>query len=276
MKRFVGKSGVRTTRFLKFCSHRSRKGAAQVELAVFLPLYAAVLMLLPTLSNFVRTHQSVVITARHQAWMKQSRFGDETETLAGNESNIALPGRILLGEQEPSAGLISGRDESQATVYLKALDVAVDARSEHFAFTDPWDFRMLEFKDAGSHPRLTMGERVLFAGDVDRDAFASLANTAGASSAGASLQLSEIARQRKQAVEKSEQAITALTKAIDNTEDQILQLEEDLSNAKSQIPVNSDEVDSLDAALRTARQKLNELKANLKELEIAKSILGTY
>ncbi len=276
MKRLVCKEGGRMGGTSRSSPQQARKGSAQVELALFLPLYASVLMLLPTLSNFARTHQSVVINARHQAWVKQSSIGDKTETLAGNKSNLALPGRILLGQQEPSAGVISGRDEKQATVYLKALDVAVDAQSEHFAFTDPWDYRVLRFEDAASHPRLTMGERVLFAGDIDREAFAALATTAGAASPRSTAQLAEIARQRNQAIEKAKRAVAELTKSIDIAKDKVAQIEKDLSTARNQFPVDFAEVDSLTAALKSARQKLEELKANMQKLQAAKELLGLY
>lgn len=276
MKRVVFRKDIETAGLVPLSARRGRKGSAQVELALFLPLYASVLMLLPTLSNFARTHQSVVINARHQAWMKQSAFGETTEKLAGNNANLELPGRILLGQQDPSAGVISGRDKNQATVYLKALDVAVDAQSEHFAFTDPWDFRVLKFEDAASHPRLTMGERVLFAGDVNRGAFAALATTAGASSQGATAQLAEIARERQQAIEKAERAVAELTKSIDSAEDKIAQIEKDLATARNQIPVDFAEVDSLTAALRIARQKLEVLKAHKQKLQAARELLGLF
>lgn len=276
MKRVVFRKDTETVGIVPFSARRGRKGSAQVELALFLPLYASVLMLLPTLSNFARTHQSVVINARHQAWLKQSDSGEATETLASNGTNLELPGRILLGQQDPSAGVISGRDNNQATVYLKTLDVAMDAQSEHFAFTDPWDFRVLKFENAESHPRLTMGERVLFAGDVNREAFAALATTAGASSQGATAQLAAIARERQQAIEKAERAVAELSKSIKNAEDKVAQIEKDLSTARNQIPVDFAEVDSLNSALRSARQKLEELKAHMQKLQAARELLGLF
>ena len=246
---------------------RRRRGSVQIELALFLPLYASILMVLPTLSSFARTHQNVVVNARHDAWLKQSEYGEATERLENSPSNLEVLGQVLLEQQDPSSGVVSGQNEGKGSIYLKALDVAVDTQSEHFVLTDPWDYRVLEFEDQQNHPRLMMGERLTFVGNINRGAFAELTLKAGAAAQDASQKLAKIGNQRGKAEQEATKAEKAVNRLIDQAEADIEEIQNNLVSAENRIPVDVNLVNSLNRQLRSTQQELKELRENLQELE---------
>lgn len=245
----------------------NRAGTVQMELAMFLPLYATLLMVLFTICSFARTRHNVVITARHQAWMKQAQFGDETEPLNGAGIEGEQINLILHGSQNPASGLISGNQEQNAKSYLKTLKVLTQSKSDHYVFTDPWDHRVLGFEDKNKHPRLTMDDRISVFGSLDLNSFSALASASAASPETASQRLQALQKSREQATAAANKALAKMRKEVQEQEQEISQLQQQLDDARSQTPPDVSAIDSLNEQLRTSNHELQKLKNRLHQLE---------
>ncbi len=76
--------------------HRQRRhqrsGQAQIELALFLPLLAMMLMMIFTVANAIITRMNVSVVARDQAWRQryEGTRASRTETRAANRSSASL------------------------------------------------------------------------------------------------------------------------------------------------------------------------------------------
>jgi Flp pilus assembly protein TadG len=69
-----------------------RSGQAQIELALFLPLLAMMLMMIFTVANAIITRMNVSVVARDQAWRQryEGTRASRTDTRAANRSSASL------------------------------------------------------------------------------------------------------------------------------------------------------------------------------------------
>ncbi len=250
----------------KTSGHGSRRGTVQMELALFLPLYAAMLLILATIFSFAQTRSKVSIETRHAAWMKRHEIADETEELAEISGEAHEAGRILNGEISPTLGVVSSTTSKNATIYLKTFHTATEIQMEHVLFTDPWDHRVIKFEDKNEHPRLMLDQRVLAFGRPDLGAFGQLASFSAGFGGEASDLNGSIRAQRRAAKEEIRAAVDDVQRLMAQTQNRIEDLEQDLEDATNAIPVNPDKIDQLNDELREAKEKLNELRSQLKEL----------
>ena len=147
----------------------SRKGSVQFELAMFLPLYAILLMTLLTLCSFARTSQSTVIAARHNAWLQQDLTGTATQPLPTPAASQV--GRILHDSQPADGGLLRGAAQRSAMSLVSFLQPGAGSHYEHYVLTDPWDYRVLTFPDRSRHPALQLDRRQSVFGRLDTGSF---------------------------------------------------------------------------------------------------------
>lgn len=255
--------------------HETRRGTVQMELALFLPLYAAMLLILATIFSFAQTRSKVSIETRHAAWMKRHQTADETDELAEISGEAQEAGRILNGEVSPSRGLVSAATSKNATIYLKTFHAATEIQMEHVLFTDPWDHRVIKFEDKNEHPRLMLDQRVLAFGRPDPGAFGKLASLSAGFGGEASDLNGSITAQRRAANKEIRAAVDDVQRNVTKTRNTIKDLEQDLEDARNAIPVDPDRIDQLNDDLRESENKLNELRNQLKELNKTVEFLTT-
>ncbi|MBL8817755.1 MAG: hypothetical protein JNL58_17145 [Planctomyces sp.] len=257
---------LQTFQQTKTKEHGFRRGTVQMELALFLPLYAAMLLILATIFSFAQTRSTVSIETRHAAWMKRHQIADETKELSEISGEAQEAGRILNGEVSPTLGLVSSTMSKNATIYLKTFHAATKIQMEHVLFTDPWDHRVIKFEDREEHPRLMLDQRVLAFGQPDLGAFGKLASLSADFGGEASDLNGSLRAQRRAANKEIRAAVIKVQRNVTMTENRIKDLKQELENARNAIPANPDQIDLLNDELRESNEKLNELRGQLKEL----------
>ncbi len=250
-----------------------RRGTAQIELALFLPTYAAMIMIMFTVFSFTRTRGQTAVDARHEAWMKRDKTGSQTEVLSVSAADTEQLGRILNNEQDPSLGLVTASSQKNARIYLKTLDLLTDIRLDHAVLTDPWDYRTIPFEEQQQHPRLQADKRISVFGTVNRGAFASLASVTAGFSAEASVIQQNVRQSRARASRRVSRAKETVAQKISETEMSLDRLNDDLRNELRLVPPNEQEIAELRSRIDKATQVISTLKQQLSKLDEAEKHL---
>jgi len=251
--------------------HQPRRGTAQIELALFLPVYATFVMILFTISSFARTRSEVAIAARYDAWQKRDLIGDQTQPLADESGLSANVGRVLNGEQDPTLGLVDADQKKDATLWLKSLNLLTNLQNRHFVLTDVWDYRTLPFAEQGSHARLTLDKRTAAFGRVDRGAFSSLAAFSGGSSA---IGMNDIGAANQNTISSIRSDRTRLTQAINELSNRIARLRRRLDALRRADPVDTSAVLQTQRAIRSTEQERRTYQQQLQVLNIAQGFVS--
>jgi uncharacterized protein YukE len=252
-----------------------RRGTTQMELALFMPLYAAMIMLLFTVFSFARTRSFVAIESRHQAWLERVRTGRETERLDFSEAGKARSvGRILNGSHDPAMGLVMAEVEEQAGIYLKSLNLDSALHQEHFVLTDPWDYQSLPFAGSGQHPGLQLDRRALVFGSLDPAAFSGLTGRLAESNSNARELAGKLSRVQQEANQKFNQVAQQLNQQIDQLRQQIRDLKKRLADLQKETPPDLIAIRDVYQQIQSASGKLTEQLRELSELNRARPNLS--
>ena len=265
---------INTNRTRQF--HKSnRKGTAPIELTLFLPIYAAILMVLFTIFSFARTRGEVAVETRHEAWMNRSRPGKETASLDVSQGDAEKVGRILNHKQDPTLGLVSATRQKNATVYLKTLKLFTDIQFNHAVMTDTWDYKTMSFEEQNRHSRLTLAERTLVFGSIDRGAFGGLASaTSGFAGKAGSLQQS-LDQRRNQAMTRVNQAKAIVSRAISATESRLKSLNTELEEKLDIVPQDEQAISELKSRIAAASKEVASLKKQMSDLDASATHLAS-
>jgi len=253
--------------------HQTRRGTVPVELALFLPTYAAMIMVLFTIFSFARTRGEVAVETRHEAWMKRKTPGKETLALPVSSGEAEQVGRILNHEQDPTLGLVSARHQKNATVYLKTLNLLTDIQLEHAVLTDTWDYRTIPFEEEQHHHRLQLGKRILAFGSIDRGAFGGLASATGGFSGQASGLQKSLNHDRDQATSRVNQAKESVSREISATQKMIHSLESEVKKLQKMFPLDEDLIQELQKKISDQTRKRVKLNQQLSHLNSASGYL---
>ena len=263
-----------TTHHSEAVKHQTRRGTVTMELALFLPTYAAMIMVLFTIFSFARTRGEVAVETRHEAWMKRETPGKVTLALPVSAGEAEQVGRILNHEQDPTQGLVSARHRKNATVYLKSLNLLTDIQLDHAVMTDTWDYKTIPFEDEKHHHRLQLGKRIPAFGSIDRGAFGGLASaTAGFSEQASGLQQS-LNHDRDQAMRRVNQARESVSREITATQKRIHSLDSEVQKLKNVFPPDELLIAKLQNRIRAEKRKLAILHQQLSHLNSAVKSLG--
>jgi len=230
----------------------------QFELAMFLPLYAILLLTLLTLCSFLRTSQSTVIQARHKAWLQQDLTGTATQPLPVDTASQL--GRILHDSQPAHAGLLQGTAQRSPLSLLRFLEPASESRYAHYVLTDPWDYRVLEFPDKARHPPLQLDRRQLVFGRLDTGAFRQLISGLSLGAGTATQQLQQATQQQQQARRRMQQGSQAVLQQLQNEQRRLSSLQQQLNTAQAAVPPDSALIGDLRRRLNTAQAKAEQLR----------------
>ncbi len=245
-----------------------RRGTVQLELAMFLPLYAALLLALLTLCSFSRTRQRVVVEARHAAWEQRGLTGAQTQQLETNAGAVQI-GRILQNSQSPAAGLVSGQSTGNGRLFLKTLQAATGTHSRHFVLTDPWDSRVLTFPGQRQHPALSLDARQGIFGGLDPGAFRDLAASVRGFVNSATSKLAKIHKERAAAQTAMEKERRKLNESLREWERRTGELERRLAAAQRRQPPNPVEIEDLKRNIQAAKNEADRLRGQLAQVNQA-------
>jgi hypothetical protein len=265
-----------------------RRGTAQVELTLFLPTYAAAIMILLTIFSYARTRGDVAVETRHAAWLKRDLFGDATQSLNAATGTADYVGQILNGERDATRGLVQASKSDHASIFLKSLDLVTRIQLDHAVLTDPWDHRVLTFEPKADHPRLTLGSRTVVFGGFDRGAMQQLAAAAGTGALQAAQLNNDLSNQREQARRRIDRARATVTRMIDRLEqeieareDELSQLKRELARAQLQQPRDEeavaallDQIDECQDAIRSMTGEIDKLNQQLQTLNDARTFVS--
>jgi hypothetical protein len=261
--------------------HRSfknsnRQGTASLELTLFMPTYAAMLMVLFTIFSFARTRGEVAIETRHEAWMNRAQSGNQTESLEVSTADTEEVGRILNHEQAPTLGLVTATRQKNAKIYLKTLNLFTDIQLDHAVMTDCWDYKTVPFEDQENHPRLNLAERTLVFGSVDRGAFGILPSAAsGFGGQAGSLQQS-LVQGRNQAMSRINQAKVKVTRAISATKKKLKNLNAELEQHMNITPPDQVVIADLKKKVADASKEIAKLNHELSNLNDSVAHLASF
>jgi len=259
---------LRISRPLRF-KNSNRHGTASLELTLFMPTYAAILMVLFTIFSFARTRGEVAVETRHEAWMNRAQSGKQTEPLEVSGVSAEVVGRILNHEQDPTLGLVTATRQKNATIYLNTLNLFADIQLEHAVMTDTWDYETIPFEEQNNHPRLSLAERTLAFGSIDRGVFGGLASaTSGFDRRAGSLQQS-LDQSRNQAMSRINQAKAKVTRAISTMERQLKNLNAELEQQMNIIPPDEAAIADLKKKVNAVLKELAKLNEQLSNLDAA-------
>ena len=243
----------------------SRKGSVQFELAMFLPLYAILLMTLLTLCSFARTSQSTVIAARHNAWLQQDLTGTATQPLPTPAASQL--GRILHDSQPADGGLLRGAAQRSAMSLVRFLQPGAGSHYEHYVLTDPWDYRVLTFPDRSRHPALQLDRRQSVFGRLDTGAFQQLIPGLSQAAAIANQHLKQTEQQHKSADRRLQQGSRTVTQMLQNEQRNLTSLQQQLHRANTAVPPNPVLIANLQQSIKTAQARVEQLKRQLQLVE---------
>jgi hypothetical protein len=243
-----------------------RRGIVSVELAMFLPLYAALLTVLMTLSSVLVTRQQTTVKARHLAWVQQPRTGPQTAILDATSSAASGIGRILQGSQNPAAGLISADHEQQANIFTSTLNQLTTAHRTHYTLTDPWDHRVLRFEDRQQHPGLTLAQRSGTFGGLDKDTFSRFASILMAGAADAAKQEALIRQRQKVAENTVRQSVSEISNMIDAEQRRIRGLQDNLKTAQAKIPPDPIQIADLRRRIGESQKSVDSMRKQMAKL----------
>lgn len=235
-----------------------RRGTAQIELTLFLPLYAAFLMVLFTQFSFARTKSQVAIKSRHQAWTDRAATIDQKQTLDVESGTASRVGKILNGDADPTAGLVTATTDKDATVYLKTMKLFTNLEKDHAVFSDPWDHLTMPFERQGDHSRLTLDRRAAAIAAFDLDTFATLISWKSGLSAIAS-QNSQLQQLQNAAMGRIQEAVGINDQKISDTKEQLSDLRQELSDLREAVPPDFSKI-------RDASNKIGEVTNRLRKL----------
>ena len=234
-----------------------------------MPTYAAILMVLFTIFSFARTRGEVAVETRHEAWMNRAQSGKQTEPLEVSGVSAEVVGRILNHEQDPTLGLVTATRQKNATIYLNTLNLFADIQLEHAVMTDTWDYETIPFEEQNNHPRLSLAERTLAFGSIDRGVFGGLASaTSGFDRRAGSLQQS-LDQSRNQAMSRINQAKAKVTRAISTMERQLKNLNAELEQQMNIIPPDEAAIADLKKKVNAVLKELAKLNEQLSNLDAA-------
>lgn len=217
-----------------------RRGTASLELMMFMPTYAAMIMLLFTVFSFARTRGEVAVEVRHEAWKNRERPNDATlKSLDVLQKEALTVGRILNGEQEPGLGLVSESGEKDATLYLKTLKLLTDIHLDHAVMTDTWDYTVIPFEDERRHRQLNLDERILVFGNVDPRAFGRLAFASSTAVAQATSLQESLSRISNESLSDLKTTKSQLSLAIKEANTKITQHRSELATRQAMITADS-------------------------------------
>lgn len=243
-----------------------RRGIAQLELAIFLPLYAAMIAMLCTVFSFARTRNDVTLAARQEAWQQRYAARRNLQPIKTATKESATVGIILNKDRSPRSGRITGMQTRQATLWLKTLNLLTDMRQHHSVLADTWDHRTLKFESRASHGGLTMDRRSNAFGTGIAGAFRGLLNGNATNATLINSINTEIAS-----------SLDAVTTKITQLQQQTTQLYAKLSSLNTELrllrkrkPVNKKAVAQIEKQIKQAK---NELVENRRRLQKLKNIL---
>lgn len=136
-----------------------RVGLAPVEVALALPLLAAMWMILHTACDVGVARSESTIAARFDAWQKVGAPASHQPLTVGGQSvsQILVPGST----HAANGGLRIGHATRTATSHLPRLLDNTVATGQHSVFDGCWDYRTLPFeKSAREHPSLRVTRRI--------------------------------------------------------------------------------------------------------------------
>lgn len=247
-------------------NNSNRQGTASLELTLFMPTYAAMLMVLLTIFSFARTRGEVAVQSRHEAWMNRAQSGKQTEPLEVSSGSAEVVGRILNHEQDPTLGLVTATQQKNATIYLKTLNLFTDIQLDHAVMTDTWDYETIPFEEQNNHPRLSLAERTLVFGSIDRGVFGGLASaTSGFVGEAGSLQQS-LSQGRNQAMSRINQAKSKVSREISATERKLKNLNAELNQKMNIVPPDEVVISQLKSKISAASKELAKLNKELSNL----------
>jgi len=235
----------------------SRSGSVQFELAMFLPLYAILLLTLLTLCSFMRTSQSTVIQARQNAWLQQQLTGAATQTLPVDASGQL--GRILHDSQPADGGLLLGNAQRSPMSLVRFFQPASESRYSHYVLTDPWDYRVLEFEDKRRHTPLQLDRRQAAFGQLDSGGFRQLIPGLLQNAGSAAQQLQRARQFQQQAQRRLKQGSQILQQQLQNEQRRLNSLQQQLTEASGAVPANS-------ALIADLRNRVQVAQANMERL----------
>ena len=241
-----------------------RRGLASLELAIFLPLYAAALMILFTIFSFARTRNEVTMQARFAAWDRVDDLGPETETLSDTGDTQRL-GLILDNSQDPELGLVSSQVEADADNWHKPLQLLTRMEHSHAFLTDPWDYRTIPFETKQEHDRLKLDQRVRVFGRFSIRTFMSLSAFQG----GGGVSMRELNDARRQAQQRIQQLQNDVRRKLAAISQQIQRIKANIARLENQDPVDETAVAQARDELRDAEREYGQYEANLQQLNRA-------
>lgn len=236
----------------------SRCGSVQFELAMFLPLYAILLMSLLTLCSFTRTSQSTVIQARQNALLQQELTGTSTQPLAIRDATKL--GQILRHSQPADGGLLVGNAQRSALSFLRFLEPGAESRYTHYVLTDPWDSRVLAFPDKSQHPPLQLDRRQAAFGEVNVMAFHQLIPGLSQATGAATQHLQAAVKHRQPAQRKLQQGTQAIRIQLQAEQLKLNSLQQQLTSARAAVPPQPNLINDLQRRITSTQTSIIQLK----------------
>lgn len=244
--------------------HDQRGGSAQLEVLIFLPLFATLLMTLMTVGTYGRAKLQSIERAREDAWRATTRRERVVLKLSGNaQSHFAEISTVLNREQPAGHGLVHGEGKSIVKTRVPGFRQAVVMHS-CFLLQDSWDYRTLRFQNKDAHGQVTLDRRAT--GFLTLPALNSLGAIFG--NGGDDLNIITVRNARATMDDEFRKLKEDLEDDLESEDEKIEDLEKRLEDAKNRRPVDRKLVKELKEVLSKAVKSRDRLEADLKKLKL--------
>lgn len=159
-------------------SKRTRRGNASLELAIFLPLLALMIMGIFTVASYSISHCRIETETRQSAWKFRNVAWRSSEL---KKLEVPVTGNDLVittgSLKTHPAEFIRSEEKRTAYSFLQGIENG-KLKNQHLVLGGVWDFREIQFQKKRNHSRLELGRKTEFFTKLPfrRDAFRVLGN----------------------------------------------------------------------------------------------------